>query len=68
MPAGGGEQLIAQLWRAQLDAVPLVVTGVRPVPVVTTAGGDPVELISKQWAQSDLLDAIRRAMTRAHAA
>ncbi len=68
MPGGGGEKLLEQLWRAQPDAVPLVVTGVRPLPVVNTAGGNPVEMISKPWAQSDLLDAIRRAMVRVRAA
>lgn len=65
MPSGGGEKLIDQLFRAQPNAVPLVVTGVRPPPVVTDAGGAPVEVISKPWSPHELLDAIRRAAARA---
>jgi len=68
MPSGGGEKLIDQLSRAQPQAVPLVVTGVRPAPVVTDAAGTPIEVINKPWSQRELLDAIRRAVARAGAA
>ncbi len=69
MPSGGGEKLIDQLSRAQPQAIPLVVTGVRPPPVVTDSTGAPIEVISKPWSHDELLDAIRRAVARAkHAA